>query len=891
MFLSNLQKKITISILFIVLTAFLVGSLNSIIILWKSVYIEEGQSINEFNSVELDILSAIERSYKSILPLVDSESEVEKIYLYISEKNQKYLLSSLPDSRKEWVDGLVRDNDQFKKISVKHRGDNPNNWLHDKKSWRVKRKKSDLKDGVRVFNYSLPRDSSLINTYMGYYIAQKMNLMVPEFNFVELYINDKYEGLYLETQHIDENLLRMNLTMPVNIYKGTPSRTDKAFNQDNDLFNNPFLWEKRAVFNARDPSNYFDLKRLLTLVRSSVNSREKLDQLEQVADIKKWANFSAYETIMQSWHNYEKNNMYLISDPWLGEIYPLAYDTIFNDTRSSIEVNEPIKMDNAAHALMEVYLNNSKFLYEKYKILDELVKNNFYQDIENEANRIYSLIRESWVHDSSHVQFALTNGFDRSLIYNEGMDQEVQKFIDRITFINEQLTNNLNNYDNFSWSQINNELEFVINSYKPITKIKLCFKSNANIFGINLIEKNTTEFIGIKDKNGCYGFNVVMNSNRVKPQFDVSRITNFQASNGFEIKPTSFSFIVDKSLEIYEVYAMFLGSKEYETNNNNINLDKNTRFNNNIPINLSPIVETLIWKGDIYIDELKVIDKPVKIMPGTTIFLGEKASIIFKNQVKSLGSKSNKINFIKSSENSWGVVALIGEKTKDSIFEHTNLSGGSGGFYDGYEFTGMFSIYSSEGVNLSKVSISNNTDYDDLIHILYSSEIKFSDSTFYDARADAIDIDISDVEIENCSFINSGNDAIDSMTSKVIVTNTNIDKAGDKGVSAGESSQVYINNLTFNNTEIAVQSKDDSSVHINNSKFLNNKIQLDAYQKNWRYGNGGKIKVIDSMFKGKINQINAKNNSEIIVINNSFNNNFSHLETKKIRFDGNYLNN
>ena len=132
MLFSSRQKKITTSILLIILVAFLVGLFNSIIILWKSGYIEEGQSISSYNSVELDVLSSLESSYKSILPTADTE--VQKIYLYISEKNQKHLLSDLPGSRKDWVEGLKRESGQFKKISVKHRGDNPNNWLHDKKS-------------------------------------------------------------------------------------------------------------------------------------------------------------------------------------------------------------------------------------------------------------------------------------------------------------------------------------------------------------------------------------------------------------------------------------------------------------------------------------------------------------------------------------------------------------------------------------------------------------------------------------------------------------------------------------------------------------------------------------------------------------------------------------
>ena len=138
MLLSNRQKKISVSILVIIMVAFLVGSFNSIITLWKSVYIEEGLSISAYNSVELDVLSALENSYKSILPPKDTD--VEKVFLYISEKNQNHLLSALPYSSKDWVKGLILDNSELKKISVRHRGDNPNNWLHTKKSWRVKRK-------------------------------------------------------------------------------------------------------------------------------------------------------------------------------------------------------------------------------------------------------------------------------------------------------------------------------------------------------------------------------------------------------------------------------------------------------------------------------------------------------------------------------------------------------------------------------------------------------------------------------------------------------------------------------------------------------------------------------------------------------------------------------
>jgi len=878
------RKKIGLSIFLIIVISIFFGSFNSIIILWKSVYTEEGQSINAYNSLELDIFGSLERSIKSIFP--PSDTQTPKVFLYIGEKNQKHLLSSLPYSKNNWVKGLILDGGKLKNISVKHRGDNPNNWLHDKKSWRVKRKKSDLDEGIRVFNYSLPRDTSLVNTYMGYFIAKKMNIPVPEFQFVELYVNDVYEGLYLETQHIDENFLRMNNTMPVNIYKGTPSRTDKPINLDNDLFNNPHLWDKRSIFNARDPNDYFDISKLLVLTRSAVNSPKDMSELEQMAEIKKWAKFSAYETLMQSWHNYEKNNMYLISDPWTGQIYPIAYDTIFNDTKSRLVVDEPVYMDNGAHALMEVYLNNSNFLYEKYKIMNELINMEFYSDIKKEVNRVYDLINQSWQDDPSHVQFVLTNEFERKLFFNGNMDKEITKLLERIDFIEENIIKKLANQDQSYWSQYGDTLDFVINSYNPVSKIRLCLDNEIFLDSL-LLETEERNFLGLRDGEGCYSFEIIMNSNRVKHQQNRSRITTFFASSGFNISPTLYNFTVTQGVKIKELYAKHLGRDTFVEVENNSIKKRYSKAMHNQPIGEEGDAEVITWQGDIYINELLIVNEPLKILPGTNVYLSPEASIIFKNNVQSIGEEDKKIRFLPSEDKPWGIIALFGENTNGSFFEYTSISGGSGGHIGGYEFTGMFSIYSSQDIKLSKVDISNNSKYDDLIHILYSKGIELTNSNIFDARSDAIDIDISEMNINNCNFYNSGNDAIDSMTSKVSISNTRISKAGDKGLSAGENSEVLVTKLIFDETNIGIQSKDGTQVRVFDSVFKDNVMQLDAYQKNWRYGDGGKIEVSNSTFEGKENRIDAKNKSKIIITDSSFNGGFSDLESKKVIMNNN----
>tara|TARA_B100001063_G_scaffold247388_1_gene294190 strand:- start:9753 stop:12422 length:2670 start_codon:yes stop_codon:yes gene_type:complete len=887
MILSKGEKLILRLIITVILFAIFMLSFTTIIKLWKSGYIEEGQSLSSYNSLELDTLEFFENSFKSIS--FKKETELEKVFLYISKKNQNYLTSNLPYSTRNWVNALVLDDRKLKDIQVRHRGDNPDNWLHKKKSWRVKRKKSDLKDGTRVFDYLLPRDSSLINTYLGYFIAEKIGIPTPDYRFVELYINDRYEGLYLELERIDENFLRRNNFMPVNIYKGTPSRTDRPLNQDNDLFNNPFLWEKRATFNARESEDFSDLEIFLNLIRESVNNNEKMKSLEKLANVEKWANFSAYETIMQSWHNYEKNNMYLISDPWINEIIPIALDTIFNDTKSELSVNEKVNLDNSAHALMEVYTNNSKFLYLKYKIIDSYIENGLYEEILKEADLIFNKIKSSWHKDSSHSQFVLTNGFDKKILFSSGIEEEFKKLKDRILFIKNFLEVSLNDKKKMYWNMDNKDIKLIINSYKPVDQIKICLDVNERFEKDLVLENNQKYFVSILKKNNCYIFDLILNSNRLKVPKNNSRVTTFMASDGFKIQPTNFTFKTSKNIKIQKIMYKNLGEDTFYILNKNYDLIGSSNSVNNLPYKLKEEKKQKIWQGDIFIDNLLVVDKPLKISPGTNIYLSANASIIFKDNVISIGSEKERINFIKKEEDPWGVISLIGDKTKGSIFKFNNFSGGSGGNYDGFEFTGMFNIYSSENIELSNLSFSKNFYYDDLIHILYSSNIRLADSIIFDGRSDLIDIDISDMKIENCIFINSGNDAIDSMTSKVKILNTKIDRAGDKGVSAGESSLVSIFNLTLNNTQIAIQSKDGTNVKVFNSKFLNNKAQLDAYQKNWRYGSGGDIEVKDSFFKGNKNLISAKNKSKITISNSVFNKPFSHLKTKKVKLVDNYI--
>jgi len=184
---------------------------------------------------------------------------------------------------------------------------------------------------------------------------------------------------------------------------------------------------------------------------------------------------------------------------------------------------------------------------------------------------------------------------------------------------------------------------------------------------------------------------------------------------------------------------------------------------------------------------------------------------------------------------------------------------GSGSLTSQYTFTSMFSIHNTTNIELENIYFKNNHYFDDMMHAIYSSDIKMNNLVFSNAFGDAIDIDIcANIKISNSNFYNSKNDGIDLMESNVDITNVNIFNSLDKAISIGESSVAKLSNSKLEKNKIAVAVKDNSSALINNVNFVNNKNQISAYKKNLQYGSGGNALITKSRFEAKENNFFSK---------------------------------
>ena len=776
----------------------------------------------------------------------DKEEYIPKIRLYASQPKLNSLLAKLPNSTKSWKTGkIIHDSEKknLKDISFRLRGDNPDNWLLEKKSFRIKFRKSQMNGRHRYYNY-LPFESRIL---ISNRIAKNLDLLAPKVRPVELIINEEKKGLYLELEHFNENFLRRNKIMPVNFYKGENYNQEIKLGLGNNLYSNVGLWSKEAYFNFYEKRNNQDLKNFLRILKQSKNNQKKFKELKTFLDEQYIGRYLAYIILSQNYHVSKFHNNRIVFDTWKGQVFPAITDP---DNSSDIEIN----FDKSSNDLTSILNQSSEFINMKYKYLHQFIFNEkiLIKEI-NYLNQIKDKIKGVLKNDPTKINIFL-DPFGKNDNY-----KIIEKNIQILAKRQKTLKNELEIIPNASWTINDKNFSIVIDSQLPINGVELLFDNKIPDWVFidenynKVYDKNEQKFFKKGDK---IFLDVSLYSNRV----NVAENNNLFYDNIFT-SATKFNLISSNgsSPSNIKIINYFLKDpitlkytkKIYGAQTNQLN---------KVIINSKIKPESKILSGKIAVNNDMIFEGPVKIEPGTIFLLDKNINIIFKNKVEAVGDINNKIVFKASSNKPWGTVALLGKNTSESKLNFIEFYDGSGSFSDQYSFTSMFSIHNTSNIDLKNITFKNNHFFDDMMHVIYSSNIKMSNLNFYDAFGDAIDIDICDrIEISNSKFFNSKNDGIDLMESSVNISNVNIFNSQDKAISIGESSNAKLQNSTLENNKIAIAVKDNSKVFVENVNFFENKNQISAYKKNLQYGSGGEASISDSLFKSKNNNFLTEN--------------------------------
>jgi len=790
----------------------------------------------------------------------NNKEYLPQIRLYVSEANLNFFLSDLPNSTKVWQKGkIIHDlsKDKLKNIQIRLRGDNPDNWLLEKQSFRIKLRKTEMHGRYRYYNY-LPFQERLLTLNR---MALNAKILAPKVRPVEILINEEKKGLYLEVENFNENFLRRNKIMPVNFYKGENYNQETKIGLDDNLYNNSGLWSKEAYFNFKDRNNKDDLKRFLNLFKKAKSDPKSLKSFLSYIDDDYFGRYLAYIIISQNYHVSKFHNNRIVFDPWKGKIFPVIVDP---DSGNSINKN----FDYSSNDLTAFLNQNSKFLHLKYKYLfnflyDEKLFDKEINYLESIQKDIVKVLKK----DPIHVNL-LSDIFKSRDSYNL-INQEIDKLKQRRKNIIAELIKT----PKATWKIKNNKISIIVESEEPINNIELFFdkekenKPNWVFIDENYNKKYDSNEIKFFRKKNKINIDASLYANRI----NLNTLYSLKDDN-IAVGSTRFDLIIENEITPSKISIKndFLNNlvpimRNDKKDGGKMNLLNQVIYNNKLNENIT------ILSGEISVKESKVFENPIKIDSGTVFYLDEGVNIIFKNKIEAIGSKEKKIKFINSKTSQpWGTVALLGNKTSGSIFKNVEFRGGSGGSLEQYVFTSMLSIHDTSNIHLKNIDFYDNRFFDDMLHIIYSDNVQLENLFFKNAYGDAVDIDLSkNILISNSNFHNSENDGIDLMESDVIIKKTNITKSKDKGISIGESSIAKIFETYLKDNKIGVAVKDNSQVSMSKMTFLNNNSQIDAYRKNLQYGSGGKAKVAKSTFKSSLNQF-LSIDSEIIIKDSIF---------------------
>ena len=830
---------------------------------WRAGYVVLYQPTNPTNLIKYNAVGAYERLVTPYVSSIKAGLPVRRIYF--PEQARLSLEQDLPENVKKWQRGFALFPDEkLHKIKIRFRGDNPFNWAYEKKSWRIKTRKSDLLNDRRRINFVKPREASNVNLYLGHFIASKVGVMAADARPVELFINDRSEGVYIEMPDLDETFLRAHGVMPVNLYKGEQENQERRYGSEPFLFNNPALWDKEAVFNQIPKNDRSDLKKLFDVAQRAQSSLTAYERLKEIAPLNEWARFSAYQTLVQSWHNSSYHNQRLVADPWRGIIFPISHDTGVN-----FELGQDgVQLDSAKHIVSRTLYHSTEFLLRKYNFILDFVRKGLFDEVISELDNIAPKLIKSYERDPSRLRTAVLNGQPVSDGSVDAHAKLIAKLRSDIRILEKSIVDKLTGPPNASWTPDAAGFSLIVKGNRLATNVHLGgFNSELpkriawDRDGDGVLSQDDLD-LPFRATDVGLEISATFAANRIQPT------TSFYARGEITTASTRFRIVADKPLEPTSVTVEnpFDGVRIDAAENKKINAV--TPGHLNLPVFKKPLPEPLRLSGQILIDKDSVFSVPVKIAAGTVIEVAEGKGIVFKAGVKMHGSPTSPIIFRSVDiDKVWGAVALTGAGSSHSELRNVIINGGSGMTIGGQRFIAMLSIHDTSDVLLDHVHLSDNHIYDDMLHVVYSKNIKIRDSSFMNARADAIDIDMSTVDISGLNINNAKNDAIDLMSSSVVVDKTNITGSGDKGLSVGEASIVLVTDTQIEKSNIGVEAKDRSIAVIHNSVLHENEKTFNAYDKNWRYSGGGKILADGVFISSSRKPITADKRSSIKIYN------------------------
>ena len=754
-----------------------------------------------------------------------------------------------------YIDVIIKKGNQKSNAIMRIRGDSSRDF--EKKSLKVKIKDSTAIDSKKVFNFNAEfTDPTFLRSHISSSIFKKMNYPCFSTSFSNIYLNNKFCGLYLEVENIDKNFLIKNqLNKNGDLYKATVDGA--CLYEINEV---KLKWEKKT--NKKSSS-----KSLIKLIEDlqSIQDDNFLDFINKNFNYSKLIDFLAINAFIANGSTYY-HNYYLYRD--------------FNNGGKWILL--PWDLDKTLS-----YYNWKPYKYHRTS-----------SDWENDNTLIEKCLQNKQIFadflDKIHEIGTIINNEFYEPIYDNAI-----KSLE--PFILMDSTNKINSFNNWE-KAIKSDKEFL---YKRAKKLVQDILSTPEGFNTH----KTPDEISIP-------FKISWDKSKNSEEYEIWVSQNFLYPDSSTLKfKTKNNFYWIDTLPLGNYYWKVIAKNDFSYNvgfnsKNKFNLKKGTALVKTINKNT-----TLTKKNSPYRinGKLSITDSAnIIIEKGVTILMGEDSEIHCKSNFTANGTKTNPITIIPiEADKSFHSInfyncdislnnleirdGLINCKNSNFKIENSNITVKNRKMEFGEKRPSIIWAWYGK-VIIDNVCITGNSKGEG-ININYSDS-EITNSEFYNTP-DAIElINVNNGKITNNIVMYSPDDAIDlNDCYNIDVSNNYLINNLDKGISIGtdwgnkfvslkpgfngKSSNINVLNNYIVGNNIGICIKDSSVVSTSKNIISYNKTGIKVYRKNKNYNQGGSIKSQQDEISKNINNIefdkyskktfnNIKNTSSVIKFRDNF---------------------
>jgi hypothetical protein len=725
--------------------------------------------------------------------------------------------------REIFVKANMRLNDETLPIKIRLKGDRRLHWENpDKWSFRIEIRGERSLFGMQTFSLQKPVTRNYLYEWFFHKLLKREGIIGLRYDFIQLYVNGKSQGIYAVEEHFDKILLENN-----NRREAPIVRFSEYMTGDKDWFQMPVTPFNKNRWLEKDPEM---LRQASNLLEDFHYGRKTIGE---VFDIELLARYFAIVDLTDSFHAALAKSVRFYYNPINKKLEPIGFDAQFSDRKfpvllqelSDFRMEEGYNIKDFYNAFFGPDINNKVVFIETYvqeleriskpEFLDELFEE-IGEELEEKQDAIYAEI--PW-HDvwTGHL---LTTGVSALFYFSK------EKLYERQIFIRQRLS---------PVGAVTAYIE-VIDDQRMVVQM-----ANAQKLPIEILEAVHDDIVYKPAKR------LLLNE---KPRYEPMAFKRYELlASGPRPAPEKvkgpaklITIKPSKTAIRYRVPGSST-SREHDLFNwrpAGMQDTAEVPYNRFMPLEARDFLaidnasKTVAFKPGVWqITRDILIPEGYTLVgnPGTTIDLLSGSRLVSYSPLVFNGTQEDPFVITSSDKTGKGMVVLEA-KTRSTLnhvrFENLALAEG-----EAWALSSVVTFHRSD-VDIKNSYFGDNQS-EDVLNIVRSN-FRIDSCIFMNTMSDAFDSDFSNGRVENTQYVNIGNDAIDVSGSSIVLRHVTIEGAGDKGLSVGEASRMETEYVNIANANIGVAVKDNSYFEGMTLTIRNTNVGIALFQKKPEYG-------------------------------------------------------